>query len=128
MGLHRKKQGEHWYLERGVRLRKIPGRRASSVKVIMPDTATAPDHCEDGITRTWRHGRTSGKGLAPTRARRLCGVAVPEFTIRPMTAADAHAVAAWRYPGFTTPTPTLMTWPSCWIQPDGGSSTLPPTR
>lgn len=24
---------------------------------------------------------------------------VPEFTIRPMTAADAHAVAAWRYPG-----------------------------
>jgi [ribosomal protein S18]-alanine N-acetyltransferase len=26
-------------------------------------------------------------------------VTVPEFTIRPMTAADAHAVAAWRYPG-----------------------------
>ncbi len=24
---------------------------------------------------------------------------VPEFTIRPMTAADTHAVAAWRYPG-----------------------------
>jgi len=31
--------------------------------------------------------------------RRLCSVTVPEFTIRPMTAADAHAVAAWRYPG-----------------------------
>ena len=27
------------------------------------------------------------------------GVAVPEFAIRPMTAADASAVAAWRYPG-----------------------------
>jgi [ribosomal protein S18]-alanine N-acetyltransferase len=26
-------------------------------------------------------------------------VTVPQFTIRPMTAADAHAVAAWRYPG-----------------------------
>jgi [ribosomal protein S18]-alanine N-acetyltransferase len=26
-------------------------------------------------------------------------VAVLEFAIRPMTAADAHAVAAWRYPG-----------------------------
>jgi [ribosomal protein S18]-alanine N-acetyltransferase len=26
-------------------------------------------------------------------------VAAPDFTIRPMTAADAHAVAAWRYPG-----------------------------
>ena len=38
-------------------------------------------------------------GSAPARAVRLCGVTVPEFTIRPMTAADAHAVAAWRYPG-----------------------------
>jgi ribosomal-protein-alanine N-acetyltransferase len=35
----------------------------------------------------------------PARARRLCSVTVPDFTIRPMTAADAHAVAAWRYPG-----------------------------
>ena len=26
-------------------------------------------------------------------------MAVPEFAIRPMTATDAHAVAAWRYPG-----------------------------
>jgi len=26
-------------------------------------------------------------------------VTVPEFTVRAMTAADAHAVAAWRYPG-----------------------------
>jgi ribosomal-protein-alanine N-acetyltransferase len=26
-------------------------------------------------------------------------VAAPDFAIRPMTAADAHAVAAWRYPG-----------------------------
>jgi [ribosomal protein S18]-alanine N-acetyltransferase len=25
-------------------------------------------------------------------------VAVLEFAIRPMTAADAHAIAAWRYP------------------------------
>jgi hypothetical protein len=23
----------------------------------------------------------------------------PQFRVRPMTAADAHAVAAWRYPG-----------------------------
>jgi [ribosomal protein S18]-alanine N-acetyltransferase len=45
------------------------------------------------------HDRTFAKGLAPTQARRLCSVTVPEFTIRPMTAADAHAVAAWRYPG-----------------------------
>lgn len=42
---------------------------------------------------------TFAKGLAPAQARRLCNVTVPEFTIRPMTAADAHAVAAWRYPG-----------------------------
>ncbi len=27
------------------------------------------------------------------------GVAVLEFAIRPMTAADAHAIATWRYPG-----------------------------
>ena len=46
-----------------------------------------------------RNDRTLAKGSAPTLARRLCGVTVPEFTIRPMTAADAHAVAAWRYPG-----------------------------
>jgi len=26
-------------------------------------------------------------------------VAVPEFVIRPMTAADAHSIATWRYPG-----------------------------
>ena len=26
-------------------------------------------------------------------------MAVPEFVIRTMTAADAHAIAAWRYPG-----------------------------
>ena len=43
--------------------------------------------------------QTASKGWAPTQARRLCSVTVPEFTIRPMTAADAHAVAAWRYPG-----------------------------
>ena len=26
-------------------------------------------------------------------------MAVPEFVIRPMTAADAHSIATWRYPG-----------------------------
>jgi [ribosomal protein S18]-alanine N-acetyltransferase len=44
------------------------------------------------------HDRTFAEGLAPAQARRLCSVAVPQFTIRPMTAVDAHAVAAWRYP------------------------------
>src|SRR5436190_20922584 len=41
-------------------------------------------------------GRCPGPAVLP-RVRRLNGVGV-EFAIRPMTAADAHAVATWRYP------------------------------
>jgi [ribosomal protein S18]-alanine N-acetyltransferase len=41
-------------------------------------------------------GRCPGPAVLPG-VRRLTGVGV-EFAIRPMTAADAHAVATWRYP------------------------------
>jgi hypothetical protein len=56
-------------------------------------------------------------------------VTIPEFTIRPMTAADAHAVAAWRYPGeysFYDADPDDLAElldPAEWA-----TGTLPPTR
>jgi [ribosomal protein S18]-alanine N-acetyltransferase len=43
-------------------------------------------------------GRCSGLA-ADTSLHRLNGVGALEFAIRPMTAVDAHAIAAWRYPG-----------------------------
>lgn len=48
-----------------------------------------------GVTRR-RPGGCAAAGVASVR--KLNGVAALEFSIRPMTAVDAHAVATWRYP------------------------------
>jgi ribosomal-protein-alanine N-acetyltransferase len=72
-------------------------------KVLAPRGTPRTDGCLKLAATPSAHyaamtGRSPG-GLAPVRLVGCAGVTVAEFAIRPMTAADAHAVAAWRYPG-----------------------------